>query len=87
MGAKRPVNGAFGFSAAADFAAGSSPEFPRSIPGAGWLPPVVAFGASALYELIYAVLGSVLGQPQIPINFITPVVNDFAGIELVVRVE
>jgi rod shape-determining protein MreD len=31
---------------------------------AGWLPPVVAFGASALYELIYAVLGSVLGQPQ-----------------------
>jgi rod shape-determining protein MreD len=31
---------------------------------AGWLPPVVAFGASALYEVIYAVLGSVLGQPQ-----------------------
>ena len=29
-----------------------------------WLPPVVAFGASALYEVIYAVLGSVLGQPQ-----------------------
>jgi rod shape-determining protein MreD len=31
---------------------------------AGWLPPVLAFGASALYEVIYAVLGSVLGQPQ-----------------------
>lgn len=31
---------------------------------AGWLPPVVAFGGSALYEVIYAVLGSVLGQPQ-----------------------
>ena len=31
---------------------------------AWWLPPVVAFGASALYEVIYAVLGSVLGQPQ-----------------------
>ncbi len=25
---------------------------------------MVAFGASALYEVIYAVLGSVLGQPQ-----------------------
>ncbi len=31
---------------------------------AGWLPPVAAFGGSALYEVIYAVLGSVLGQPQ-----------------------
>jgi rod shape-determining protein MreD len=31
---------------------------------AWWLPPVVGFGASALYEVIYAVLGSVLGQPQ-----------------------
>jgi rod shape-determining protein MreD len=31
---------------------------------AGWLPPLVAFGGSALYEVIYAVLGSVLGQPQ-----------------------
>ncbi len=31
---------------------------------AGWLPPVVAFGGSALYEVVYAVLGSVLGQPQ-----------------------
>lgn len=31
---------------------------------AGWLPPVAAFGASALYVVIYAVLGSVLGQPQ-----------------------
>ncbi len=31
---------------------------------AGWLPPVVAFGGSALYVVIYAVLGSVLGQPQ-----------------------
>ena len=31
---------------------------------AWWLPPVAALGASALYEVIYAVLGSVLGQPQ-----------------------
>ena len=31
---------------------------------AWWLPPVAAFGASALYEVIFAVLGSVLGQPQ-----------------------
>ncbi len=31
---------------------------------AGWLPPVAAFGASAVYEVVYAVLGSVLGQPQ-----------------------
>jgi hypothetical protein len=29
-----------------------------------WLPPVAALGGSALYELIYATLGSVLGQPQ-----------------------
>jgi rod shape-determining protein MreD len=29
-----------------------------------WLPSMAAFGASALYEVIYAVLGSVLGQPQ-----------------------
>lgn len=29
-----------------------------------WLPPLVALGASALYEAAYAVLGSVLGQPQ-----------------------
>ena len=29
-----------------------------------WLPPLAALGGSALYELIYAVLGSVLGQPQ-----------------------
>jgi rod shape-determining protein MreD len=29
-----------------------------------WLPPLAAFGASALYEVMYAVLGSVLGQPQ-----------------------
>jgi rod shape-determining protein MreD len=29
-----------------------------------WLPPVAALGASALYELIYPALGSVLGQPQ-----------------------
>jgi len=29
-----------------------------------WLPPVAALGASALYEVIYPVLGSVLGQPQ-----------------------
>jgi rod shape-determining protein MreD len=30
-----------------------------------WLPVVAALAGSALYELIYAVLGSVLGQPQI----------------------
>jgi rod shape-determining protein MreD len=30
-----------------------------------WLAPVAALGASALYEGLYAVLGSVLGQPQI----------------------
>jgi rod shape-determining protein MreD len=29
-----------------------------------WLPPFAALAGSALYELIYAVLGSVLGQPQ-----------------------
>jgi rod shape-determining protein MreD len=29
-----------------------------------WLPPVAALGGSALYVVIYAVLGSVLGQPQ-----------------------
>jgi rod shape-determining protein MreD len=29
-----------------------------------WLPPLAALGASALYEVMYAVLGSVLGQPQ-----------------------
>ncbi|MGO8871556.1 MAG: rod shape-determining protein MreD [Acidimicrobiales bacterium] len=29
-----------------------------------WLPPVTAVLASAVYELVYAVLGSVLGQPQ-----------------------
>ncbi|HUD16365.1 MAG TPA: hypothetical protein VMQ59_03840 [Acidimicrobiales bacterium] len=29
-----------------------------------WLPPVAALGGSALYEVIYPVLGSVLGQPQ-----------------------
>lgn len=29
-----------------------------------WLPPVAAFGGSALYEVAYAALGSVLGQPQ-----------------------
>ena len=29
-----------------------------------WLPVVAAFGGSALYEVGYAVLGSVLGQPQ-----------------------
>lgn len=31
---------------------------------AGWLPPVAALGGSAVYEVIYALLGSVLGQPQ-----------------------
>jgi rod shape-determining protein MreD len=29
-----------------------------------WLPPFAALIGSALYEVIYAVLGSVLGQPQ-----------------------
>jgi rod shape-determining protein MreD len=29
-----------------------------------WLPPMAALGATALYELIYPALGSVLGQPQ-----------------------
>ncbi len=29
-----------------------------------WLPPVVALGGSALYEITYAVVGSVIGQPQ-----------------------
>jgi rod shape-determining protein MreD len=29
-----------------------------------WLPPVAALAGSAVYELAYAVLGSVLGQPQ-----------------------
>ncbi len=29
-----------------------------------WLAPLVALGASAAYEGLYAVLGSVLGQPQ-----------------------
>jgi len=29
-----------------------------------WLAPLVALGASAAYESLYAVLGSVLGQPQ-----------------------
>jgi rod shape-determining protein MreD len=31
---------------------------------AWWLPPLAALAASALYEVIYALLGSVLGQPQ-----------------------
>jgi rod shape-determining protein MreD len=31
---------------------------------AWWLPSVAALGGSALYELIYAMLGSLLGQPQ-----------------------
>ncbi len=29
-----------------------------------WLPPLAALLGSALYEITYAVLGSVLGQPQ-----------------------
>lgn len=29
-----------------------------------WLAPLVAAGASAAYEALYAVLGSVIGQPQ-----------------------
>jgi rod shape-determining protein MreD len=29
-----------------------------------WLPPVAALLGSAIYEVVYALLGSVLGQPQ-----------------------
>ncbi len=29
-----------------------------------WLPVVAALGGSAVYEIVYALLGSVLGQPQ-----------------------
>ncbi len=31
---------------------------------AWWLAPTVALGGSAVYEVLYALLGSVLGQPQ-----------------------
>ena len=31
---------------------------------AWWLPPLAALGASAAYEVVYAAVGSVLGQPQ-----------------------
>jgi rod shape-determining protein MreD len=31
---------------------------------AWWLAPTVALGGSAIYEVLYALLGSVLGQPQ-----------------------
>ena len=31
---------------------------------AWWLAPLVALGGSAVYEVLYALLGSVLGQPQ-----------------------
>ncbi len=31
---------------------------------ARWLPPVAALAGSALYEVVYGALGSVLGQPQ-----------------------
>lgn len=31
---------------------------------AWWLAPLAAFGGSALYEVTYGALGSVLGQPQ-----------------------
>jgi rod shape-determining protein MreD len=31
---------------------------------ARWLPPLAALAGSAIYEVVYAVLGSVLGQPQ-----------------------
>ncbi len=31
---------------------------------AWWLPPVAALAGSAVYEVLYASLGSVLGQPQ-----------------------
>jgi rod shape-determining protein MreD len=33
---------------------------------AWWLPPLAALGGSAVYEVLYASLGSVLGQPQMP---------------------
>ncbi len=31
---------------------------------ARWIPPVAALAGSALYEVLYGALGSVLGQPQ-----------------------
>lgn len=31
---------------------------------AWWLPPLAALGASAAYEVAYAAVGSILGQPQ-----------------------
>ena len=31
---------------------------------AWWLPPLAALGASAVYEVAYAAVGSILGQPQ-----------------------
>ncbi len=31
---------------------------------AWWLPPLAALGGSAVYEILYASLGSLLGQPQ-----------------------
>ena len=50
-----------------------------------WLPPFAALVGSALYEVIYAVLGSVLGQPQMlhvdlpAIMVVVSVVNAIAG--------
>jgi rod shape-determining protein MreD len=42
---------------------------------ASWLPPVAALVGSALYEVVYAVLGSVLGQPQmLHVNMVKVVV-------------
>ena len=52
---------------------------------AWWLPPLAALGASALYEVVYAAAGSVLGQPQmlhvdlLRIVVVVSVVNAVAG--------
>jgi hypothetical protein len=46
---------------------------------AWWLPPIAAFGASAIYEVAYAAVGSILGQPQM-------LHVDIVGIVLVVSI-
>jgi rod shape-determining protein MreD len=46
---------------------------------AWWLPPLAALGASAVYEVAYAAVGSILGQPQM-------LHVDIVGIVLVVSI-
>lgn len=46
---------------------------------AWWLPPLAALGASAVYEVAYAAVGSILGQPQM-------LHVDVVGIVLVVSI-